>query len=161
MTTRTHFFWLLLHYSHIITVLPSFDYPLLYYKFYSQTQYLLALLISHKIRLVFFGGGVKLVPRIWLFLFFDIPKVMVWVLLTNIYIIFKSYFYKTTLHCPCNLRLSGRRWQREITVCFVHCISTLIILRCYIVLINLVYIINCLFELNFHKFCHYHCKDVK
>ena len=43
----------------------------------------------------------------------------------------------------CNLSRSSHKWQRAIIDCLVCCITTVIRLRCYIVPINLFYIINC------------------
>ena len=77
-----------------------------------------------------FCFGVNIVPTIWLILFFDPPKVIVWVILTIIYIIFhfilKSLSSKPTLRWHCNHCQSSCKWQWKITFCFVFCISTLI-----------------------------------
>ena len=85
--------------------------------------------------------------------------------LTIIYIIFlflfQSSHLKPTLHCHCKLRHSSRKWQNAITVCFVRFVFTLIPLRCYIILINFFYIINCLIEHNIYRCCRYHRKEGK
>ena len=72
----------------------------------------------------------------------DVPvEFILWILPTIIYIIsrflFQSSYSKPTLCCHCNPCCSSCKQQREITVCFVRCVNTLIWLRCYIVLIDL------------------------
>ena len=100
----------------------------------------------------------KLVPATWLILFFDPNKDVVWVIYTIIYIIShfrlqpsdsRPIFFAVTAY----RHHSSRKWQRIIIVCLVCCITTVIQLQSYIVLIELFYIINYLLKHNINRFC--------
>ena len=65
----------------------------------------------------------------------------------------KQYHYNH--HC------SSRKWQREIIICFVCCITIFIQLWSYIVVINLFYIINCLLGRNLYRFFRRNRKEGK
>ena len=59
-----------------------------------------------------------------------------------------SFYYPA---CRCH---SSRKWQQAIIVCFVCCINTVILLSRYMVLINILNIINFLLEHNIYRI---HC----
>ena len=105
--------------------------------------------------LYFFGA--KLVFIIRLILFFDLPKVIVWVILNTIYIIshfiFQSFdskpiMFTATAYCHHSIC----KWQYAIIICVVCYITIVIWLRSYIVSINLFNMINRLLKHNIYRF---------
>ena len=77
--------------------------------------------------------GAKMIPTIWLILFSDLPKVIVWVLLTIFYIIyiflFQSSSSKPSNTWNCNGCRFSRKWQWE-TVKVVFTNLTIFIFLC-------------------------------
>ena len=55
-------------------------------------------------------------------------------------------------------RRPSSKWQQEIIICFVCCITAVIWLRSYTVLNNIFYIINGLLKQNLYWFCLYNSK---
>ena len=111
-----------------------------------------------------YSFGENCVPTIWLTWFFDPPKIIVWAILTIIWIsshfIFQSsnlnpiLFATTAWNCR-----SSCKWQNSIIVRLFFCIITVIQLHWYIVLFNLLYIIYFLLKHNLYIFNIYNRKE--
>ena len=110
--------------------------------------------------------GAKIVPTIQLVLFLmylNYLNISYWLF---IYIKF-CFFFRTSDSMPILFVdtayrcWSSRKWQREIIICFVCCITIFIQLWSYIVVINLFYIINCLLGRNLYRFFRRNRKEGK
>ena len=81
---------------------------------------------------------------------------------TWFYISFFIHFVWTSKQqYHCNRHCYSHKWQWSIIVCVVCCITTVIRLQSYIVLIKLFYIINPLIEQNIYRFGCYNSKESK
>ena len=114
---------------------------------------------------ILFYFRAKLVPTIWLNLFY-MPKFILWVLLTIIYIIshlcFQSSDSKPIISAATEYRRqSSHMWQQAISVCLVCFINKVLRLRHYIVSINLFYIIIFFPKHNIYRFLSYNIQEGK